>query len=157
MRRHAGFTLIELIMVMIIIGILAVFVLPRMTTREYRSVEFQDRVRATLRFAQKTAVSHRRLVCVTFTGSAVALGISQTNPASTCVAALVPPGETEALALVSNKDAATAVFTGGAPAAFFFQPDGRATSDGAGIFVVSPALTIDGQTIRVIGASGYVQ
>lgn len=66
MRRSRGFTLVELVTIMIIVGILAVFAIPRMDTAGYHAAQFHDQTVAALRFAQKTAVSHRRLVCVSF-------------------------------------------------------------------------------------------
>ena len=52
-----GFTLIELIMVMVIVGILAVFVVPRFfDANVFQSRGFADQVQATLRYAQKEAI-----------------------------------------------------------------------------------------------------
>ena len=48
-----GFTLIELIMVMVVVGILAVFVAPRFfDANVFKSRGFADQVQATLRYAQ---------------------------------------------------------------------------------------------------------
>ncbi len=69
-----GFTLIELIMVMVIVGILAVFVAPRFfDANVFKSRGFADQVQATLRYAQKEAIAQHRNVCVAMTASAVTL------------------------------------------------------------------------------------
>jgi len=67
-RTVAGYTLVELITVMIIVGIMAVFVAPRFfDANVFKSRGFADQVQATLRYAQKTAIAQHRNVCVTFT------------------------------------------------------------------------------------------
>src|ERR1035437_7525698 len=76
-KTSSGFTMIELVMVMVIIGILAVVAIARMDTSGYRALEFHDKTVAALRYAQKTATSHRRLVCVAFTASTVTLTIDR--------------------------------------------------------------------------------
>ncbi|MDE2586150.1 MAG: type II secretion system protein, partial [Betaproteobacteria bacterium] len=67
---HEGFTLTELVVVMMLIGILAVAVVPRfMGATEFHGQGFQDEVAALLRYAQKTAIAQRRSVCVQFPDS----------------------------------------------------------------------------------------
>ncbi len=71
-NKQGGFTLIELIMTMIIVGILAVVVAPRFFARNV----FQERgaanqVQASLRYAQKVAIAQRRNVSVTVSSAAV--------------------------------------------------------------------------------------
>lgn len=69
--RQRGFTLIELIMVMVMLGVLAVFAAPRIfNSDDFYARGFHDETLALLRYAQKTAIAQRRTVCVTFTSSA---------------------------------------------------------------------------------------
>jgi len=154
MKRAAGFTMTELVTVIVILGILAAVALPRMSTSEYHAVAFRDSVTSALRYAQKSATSHRRLVCATFPATTLSLRIANSNPQSTCDTNLPLAGGGTS---VQSGDTANAVFSP-VPAALFFQPDGRGTSDGAGSTVVSASLTVTGQTpITVVGASGHVQ
>ena len=56
-RRSAGFTLIELVTVLLIVGALAVFVAPRIDIGGFERYAFRQEVLAGLRYAQKTAMA----------------------------------------------------------------------------------------------------
>lgn len=63
--RQSGFTLVELVMAMVIVGILAAVAVPRFfDSSVFQSRGFADQVQATLRYAQKVAIAQRRFVCV---------------------------------------------------------------------------------------------
>lgn len=87
-----GFTMIELVIVIVLLGILSVTVLPRLSgSSEFRIAQLRDEVAAAVRFAQKTAVSHRRKVCIDVSGDELSLRIAQTH-AGACDTALAIPG-----------------------------------------------------------------
>lgn len=150
MRRMRGFTLTELIAVIVILGILAVFALPKMNTGEYQAYDFRDQVLSALRFAQKSAVSHRRLVCVSFTANSVSLAIAQTNGAAACA---YPLNLATGAAAVSSANGSFAPV----PANLFIQPDGRITQDAAGTTLAAPTISVaTAGNITLEGATGYV-
>ncbi len=98
-----GFTLVEVVVVMIIVGILAVVVLPRFVDRlGFDTRGFADQLRSALGLARKAAVAQRRNVCVAFTASSVsATQASAAGQASPCVQPLVDPATGAALALAA--------------------------------------------------------
>lgn len=150
-RLAAGFTLVELVGVMVLTGLLAIVLLPRFAgTGEFEAGAFRDKVVSALRYAQKSAVSHRRLVCATFTQSSVTLSIAGTNPAATC-----GPNT------LSAPDGATDFAVTGSPLLaagvepIHFQPSGLVTT--AAGAVTDFSINVAGvQSITVIGATGYV-
>ena len=65
--RATGFTMVELVVTLVIIGILAAIALPRFQVNTaFTQRGFSDEVRAALRYAQKLAIAKRREVCVGF-------------------------------------------------------------------------------------------
>ena len=64
-RPGAGFTMIELIVTLIVVGVLAVSVLPRFDgLGVFDAAGYADQTQALLRYAQKTAIAQRRWVAV---------------------------------------------------------------------------------------------
>ena len=154
--RERGFTLPELIAVILLVSILAAVAIPKLTgALSFRDDGWRDQIVAALHSAHKSAVAHRRLVCVTINPGSVTLTMASANPATTCNTALagIDGGSTTA-------DAAGAAATASVSPAgvLYFQPSGRVSTDGAGSTVVVRTISLAGQTnIVLVGETGHVE
>lgn len=154
-RLLRGFTMVELIAVMLIIGVLAVVAMPRMnTTDNLRGAAWRDQVQAAALQARSVATSHRRLVCLAVATGEVRMRMASTNPATTCDTSLPgPDGDarwaTDPQALsISASPAAT----------LLFLPDGRVTQPATPGTATNFTIEIAGQTtLTVLGSTGHVQ
>ncbi|MDY7572933.1 type II secretion system protein [Actimicrobium sp. CCI2.3] len=134
----AGFTLVEMLMVIVIMGILAAFVAPRITqSPEFAARGFADQVKATLRYAQKSAIAQHRYVCVAFSVNSIGLTV---NAVPTC------PGTGLASADGSAVTRVEALHDGGfaaIPSDFYFDALGRPGTDTA-------------QRLRIVGMADVI-
>ncbi|RJG01256.1 prepilin-type N-terminal cleavage/methylation domain-containing protein [Noviherbaspirillum sedimenti] len=72
--KTAGFTLVELIMTMVIVGILSAVAIPRLFDRTtFDARGFSDQALSMLRYGQKLAIAQRRDVYVRLNGNSIAL------------------------------------------------------------------------------------
>lgn len=72
--RQSGFTLVELITVLIVIGILGAAAAPKFFDRKsYDALAYANQVSSLIRYGQKTAIAQNRNVYVRLNGSSVAL------------------------------------------------------------------------------------
>lgn len=154
MRTARGYTVVELITVMVVIGVLAAIALPRISqTQDFSAAAYRNEVTSALRHAQKSAVSHRRLVCLALAPQSINLTIAPAAGANACAAAYPSPDGNA----YSSKDAAvqaTGAFVG---TTLFFQPNGDITTDGAGTVFAAGTIGITGQgDIRIDGSTGHV-
>jgi MSHA pilin protein MshC len=159
--NQRGFTLIELIMVMVIVGILAVVVAPRFfDANVFKSRGFADQVQASLRNAQKIAIAQHRNVCVAMTSSDITLTIaSVSGAASACDTPLVSPTTGQAPYKISTPSAAiTLTLSPAAPATFIFDALGKPFDALSTPSAVLKTITISSATNNIVveAETGYV-
>ena len=116
---EAGFTLVELVMVIVIIGVLAVFALPALDLTTFRLRGFADELKAQTAAMQRLALAQRRPVIATFTttGASFAYAAGGTiasvpcpNAASPCLA----EGGTRTVTFNVNNSGSAVTSTGSA-------------------------------------------
>ena len=71
--RHRGFSLVELIVTILVLGILAVVVLPRLGGNDFDALKFYDESLAAVRYAQKVAVAQNTQVFVISTPTSLSV------------------------------------------------------------------------------------
>jgi MSHA pilin protein MshC len=150
-KKDAGFTTVELISVMVIVGILAAVAMPKFFDRgTFDSRGFSDQVKATLRHAQKTAIAQRHFVCVAFTANSITLTYDPISPSpihtiATCPGSSLtsPSGQTPYTVSSPTVDV---TLSGGT--AFYFDALGRPFP--------AQSITVSGTTITVEAETGYV-
>jgi MSHA pilin protein MshC len=153
--RHylGGFTLIELIMVLVMLGVLAVFAAPRMFSRnDFEARGFHDQTLSTLRYAQKTAVAQRRAVCVAFTQNSITLTRASAEASNVCDPALPVLGPNGELVLQAPTNVAFAAV----PTNFFFDGLGQPLPPISPPAPHSIQVVNADRTITVEEVTGYV-
>ena len=157
-----GFTLIELVMVIVLVGILSVVAMPRFADNSFDERGFRDAVKSVLQHARHVAVASRRFVCVDVDQDAGIISLTRHTD--------LPDGET----LVScNQNLTLPSFSRGCSAShqvcapngvviggttnLIFDPLGRVIST-PGNVTVDATFTITNQPIiNVFAETGYIE
>jgi MSHA pilin protein MshC len=147
--RNLGFTLGELVLTIVIMGILAAVALPRMiSSKGFASRGFYDEAQAVVRFAQKTAIAWRRTIVVCVSATEVS-AISNAN----CNAPVYIKHPVSGADLKSP--APNGVTLSSALSSFSFDGMGRASA--AIAITVNSTITGDpARQIVVAAETGYV-
>lgn len=140
-RRARGFSLAELVIVIVIAAILAALAIPQFNTREIDATWYHEQVRSAVRYAQRTAVAQRQQVFVVVEAGPQ-LALCYADPCGTRVTGLSTgqPYRLVAPAGVGLAISATPLSFNG-----LGQPSSAAT------------VTVGSRVITVNAETGYVQ
>lgn len=146
--RSLGFTLTELVVVMIVATVLAAFAVARISTSDFDAEGFANQAIAMVRYAQKTAISQRRTVAVVLTKATPGtIRLCYTDTGCSGGDVREPPGTT-----AFTKNSKSNVAVGGTIPSFTFSPLGKPSASGT--------ITVSGgdvtRTITIEAETGYV-
>jgi len=153
-RVEGGFTLVELVTVMSLIGIMAFFALPKLTqVMALQSSGYKDQVMATIDYARKIAVAQRRHVCVSIAASTVTVtsdrGLPSSHVNGTCASTLLLPSGSNVITAPNNVTLSPVVLID-------FDAEGRPVTGAPATITMTDASVSQSSTFTVEAESGYV-
>jgi MSHA pilin protein MshC len=146
-NNRRGFSLVELVVVLVLVGVLAVVAMAKFAERAgFEARGYFDQAQALTRYAQKAAIAQRRTVFVMVNAGSLAACFD-----AGCLEPVKDPGTGGALLI----PAATGVAVGLAPSSFSFDGLGRPVPDGP--YSVSVSVSGGGSSsFTVERETGYV-
>lgn len=149
--RDNGFTQVELVIVIVVVGVLAVAAAPRWADSGFDDRRWHDQAIATLRHAQKAAIALRRTTCVIFPNDQTMVVQRESawaaGDCTTAATAVVSPDGTPLVATAARNGRFAAT-----PATIMFNSLGQ---PGAGV-VIPVANLPAALAITVEANTGYV-
>ena len=143
--KARGFSLIELVVVMVIAAILAALAIPRFTDSESKATWYHEQVMAAVRFAQRQAVAQRRNVYVCVAGTSVSVSYD-----AACAGTPACPSGGSILQIPQQLCAPNNVTLSATTTPFSFNGLGQPSPVGG------VGLTLTGHSITVTAETGYV-
>lgn len=149
MRKNSGFTLIEIVMVIIIAGLLATYALPRFFSKDrFENRGVYTEVLNAVRYAQQLAVAINCATRVELTDSSYEVTLENDGAACDTPAFGIPAPNPVTGQLGFNKTDLPVTITRSTNT-FNFTALGEANTD--------VSVTIGGYSFQVIMATGYIQ
>ena len=144
LRRVAGFTLLELIVTIVILGILSAVAMSKLNQPQVDAAWFPDQVRAVIRLAQKQAIAQRTRILVVVSATQLSLCYATTPSSFICAAAVndLMTGN----AVVVN--APGGISLGATATPFAFNGLGQPSS--------AVTVSVGSVTVQVAAETGYV-
>jgi MSHA pilin protein MshC len=150
-KSQRGYTLVELIIVIIIIGIMAVSVMPRLFTLDaYNVAAYNNEVLNSIRYAQKIAIGTGCDVQVSHTSNSLTINMRQGCTAGAFNVNVRDPA-TNANSYVKQAPSGVLLSSSGFP--IRFDRIGRAYNSSSQ--VVNLQLQVGSKIIKIIGETGY--
>lgn len=143
-RRTGGFTLLELIVTLVILGILSAVAISKLNQPQVNATWFPDQVRAVVRLAQKQAIAQRARILVVVGASQISLCYATTSVSFVCGAAVSDLSTGSAVVL----NAPSGIAMGASSTPFAFNGLGQPSS--------AVTLTVGTRTIQITAETGYV-
>lgn len=150
-RCTPGFTIIELVTVILVIGIISVMAVPKLfNTSSYRARFFYDDVLSSFRYAQKLALSSGCHIQVSTTSTTLTLNKRASCTSGTFTVAVRDP-TAGATTYVQTAPSGVTISTTDTPLYFDSMGRCRRSSDAS---IASYTVTVGGKVINIIGESG---
>ncbi len=153
MADNNGFTLIELVMTLLLIGILAVYAAPKLDISFFRNTNFFLQAISSIRYAQKQAIASGCHVEVNINASACNVAWSNPSAIASC--------PTDATTISNPANSSTNFCKGSDPAApptggnFRFDNIGRPMDTSDSLLTVARDVVISDKTIRIEAETGF--
>ena len=169
-RAISGFTMVELITVMLIIGIMAAVAIPRFNDRTFVEKAFRDAVITAVQHGRRMAVAGRRFTCVNVTPGVGPTALVELRRDTTVLESVVSvscsgasgvalnlpaPGRDCAAGSANQVCAPNGVTLGGS--SLIFDPLGRLVTAGKVVASAAATITIASFTITIQPETGAVQ
>jgi MSHA pilin protein MshC len=153
-NKERGFTMVELITVMVLVGIMSFVALPNLTKAfTLKAPGYRDQIVATIEYARKIAVAQRRHVCVTIAASTVTVTSDQGLPVNhtngTCASALTLPSGSNVITAPSSVIASPAT-------SIDFDAEGRPVTGAPATITMTDSSVSSTAALTVEAESGYV-